>query len=107
MIWLEIKIWLVTVLSLERDALHIYAALAVQLTVAGVFRLRLDSLWPLVAVVAVEVANEAADLAYEQWPNRGDQWRGSIHDLLNTVAVPILVILVARVSARRARVRAQ
>lgn len=90
--------------ALDRDALHIYAAVAVQILTAAIFRIPLASYKPLFPLLAFELANETVDLAYEIWPadDRHLQWWAATHDLWNTFAIPILVMFVARhVGARR------
>lgn len=96
--WIEIKNGLVTVTSLEKDALHIYAGIGVQLVAAPWFRRRLASAWPLLLVFVAVLANEWYDLAYETWPpaERTRQWLESAKDILNTLAVPFLIYLLAR-----------
>jgi len=96
--WLEIKDWLVDVTMLEKDALHIYAALILQLVASCVFKRGLASPWPLLVVLVAELGNEAYDIFFEIWPPyaRERQWWMGIHDLVNTMAVPILLWTVAR-----------
>ena len=85
-------------LQLDRDALHIYAALGIVLLTAGVTRWRLDQWRVLLPLLVVALANEAADLLYDPWPDadRARQWGESMRDMLNTFAAPVLLLLVAR-----------
>lgn len=96
--WLDVKRALVTVTSLERDALHIYAALAIVLATAATTRWRLREWRVLVPLIVLEATNEAADLIYEIWPpaDRAMQYWASVHDFVNTMAVPVIVVLIAR-----------
>ena len=65
MIWLDLKTWLEAVTSLNRDALHIYAAIALQCACAIVFRRSLASPLLLLPLLVLELANEWADLRFE------------------------------------------
>lgn len=96
--WIAAKLWIVDVTGLEKDALHIYAGVGAQLVSALFFARRLASPWPLVAVLLLTLANEAYDLVFEVWPevDRGRQWRLGLHDFLNTLAMPLLLFVLAR-----------
>lgn len=96
--WLEIKRQIVEITALERDALHIYAGIALQLGAAWLLRWRLSEWRTLIPLLAAELLNEAADLYYEIWPtvDRGLQWSASLHDVFNTLAVPVLIVLIVR-----------
>jgi CHASE2 domain-containing sensor protein len=94
--WFHFKEWLESTSGLDMDALHVHAGVLVQLLVALLARRSLRSPWPWLAVLAAAAANEAYDLFYETWPNRDTQWAESVKDLLNTIALPTLLLLVAR-----------
>ncbi len=95
--WLDVKRDLVELTALDRDALHIYAAVAIQLATVWLMRLRLSDWRALIPLVVLELLNEFADLRYEIWPpaDRGMQWWASMHDIVNTFAVPVLLMFVA------------
>ncbi len=96
MLWLSLKSSLAD-LTVHKDALHIYAALVVQVAAALLTRRPLSSMIPWLAVFAAELANEALDLLFEKEPYI-HQWQvdGSIHDLLNTMVLPTVLLLLAR-----------
>ena len=94
--WLLFKTELVRATALSRDALHIYLGLFVQLTVALLLRRRLGDWLPWLAVFALAVGNEIADLWVEIWPQHAFQAASAIHDLVNTMILPTALLLFAR-----------
>ena len=56
--WFEFKNWLELSTGLDRDSLHIYAGVGVQLAMAFLLRRSLASPIPWLFVVAVALANE-------------------------------------------------
>lgn len=85
--------------GLERDALHIYAALIIQLGSAALLRRTLASPWPWLSVLAFAMANEWLDMSgdklIEQWEKEA-----ALHDLWNTMLLPTLLLLVVRFAPR-------
>jgi hypothetical protein len=85
--------------GLERDALHIYVALIIQLASAALLRRSLASPWPWLIVLAVALANEWLDIfrddLVEDWEKAG-----SLHDLWNTMLLPTLLLAAARFAPR-------
>jgi hypothetical protein len=81
--------------GLDRDALHIYVALIIQLASAALLRRTLASPWPWLIVLAFALANEWLDIfrddLVEDWEKAG-----SLHDLWNTMLLPTLLLLVSR-----------
>lgn len=101
--WLAWKLKIVELGGLDRDALHIYSAVIIQLATSWLLRWRLREWRTLLPLLLFELANEAVDLFYEVWPpaDRGLQWWASVHDVLNTLAMPVVLVLLARgISAR-------
>lgn len=88
--------------GLERDALHIYAAILLQIGSAALFRKSLASPLPWLIVLAFAFANEGLDIyrdgLFEAW-ERGT----SIHDLWNTMLVPTVLLLLVRLAPRLTR----
>jgi hypothetical protein len=93
--WIEFKDYLSQISDLDQDALHVYAAVLIQLAAAALFRRSLASIIPWLAVWAVLIVNEALDL----WLPREEigQWQvaGGIQDSWNTMALPTLLWLLA------------
>ena len=94
--WHEIKIWLEQASGLDMDALHVHAGIIGQLLAALVMRRPLRSPLPWLAVLAAVLINEVYDYRYEIWPNRDDQFAESVRDTWNTMAMPTLILLIAR-----------
>jgi hypothetical protein len=98
--WVEIKSFAAE-LSLTKDALHIYAALAIHVVACLVFRRSLASALPWMAVLTLELVNEGLDLLLEpeeyihEW-----QIKGSVHDVVNTMALPTILLLLVRHAPR-------
>ena len=96
--WLEVKRQLVELTALDRDALHIYFAVLIQSVTVWLTRWRYSDIMALIPLVALECLNEFADLRYEVWPpaDRGLQWSASVHDVINTLVIPVAIMLVVR-----------
>lgn len=93
--WTHFKDYLAQVTDLDQDALHIYAAVLIQLAAAVLLRRSLASVWPWLTVWAVLIVNEALDLFLPG--GRIGQWQivGTIQDSWNTMAIPTLLWLLA------------
>lgn len=94
--WSDLKQWLSLATGLDNDALHIYAALAIQLGVAWLFRQSLAHPVPWLAVLAALLVNEALDLYIPGGPIEQWQIDGGIQDLWNTMLLPTLLLFAAR-----------
>ena len=94
--WLSLKRQIAEV-TVEKDALHIYGAFLVQVLAAFVTRRSLASVIPWLAVLAAVGVNEGLDLLLEKEPYI-HQWQidGVVHDLVNTMILPTLLLLLAR-----------
>ena len=93
--WIQFKDYLSQVSDLDQDALHIYAAVLIQLAAAALLRKSLASIWPWLTVWAVLIVNEALDLWLPD--ERIGQWQvaGTVQDAWNTMAFPTLLWLLA------------
>lgn len=80
--------------GLGQDALHIYAALLIQILAAAVLRRGIGHPLPWLCVLAAELVNEWLDLRATPLGMR-DVW-ASVHDLWNTMLLPSLLLLIAR-----------
>ena len=85
--------------GLTKDALHLWFALLIQFGVAQVCRRRLASLWPVLAVIAAETANELFDYNH-YWLQGPDPMAGwlvdTVKDVLSTMAMPLVLFVLAR-----------
>src|SRR5687768_14023418 len=82
--------------GLTRDALHIHLGLAAMLLAALLFRRSLRSLLPWFVAFAACVLVEAADLRDDIASYGYLRWRHSVHDLVNSMIWPTVLLLVAR-----------
>lgn len=108
-----IKTTIIVATGLSRDALHIYLGLAVLLLAVALLRKPLRSFIPWGVVWVVSILGELLDMrddfvVYGYW-----RWDASVHDVLNSMFWPSVLMLLARYSmffstahyARRARKR--
>lgn len=90
------KLWMVGLLGLPRDALHISAGLAVFLGVATLFRLPLRDWRTIAAVLVMALAVEIWDLADSRAADESLRWDKSWHDVWVTMFWPLLLWALAR-----------
>lgn len=81
----------------EKDALHIYAALFIQIAAARLSRRSLGHVLPWLSVLGIELANEAIDIWRGGEP-RLMPWQvvSGAHDLINTMLMPSVLLLLCR-----------
>ncbi len=97
--WEQIKATIALWTELERDALHIYAAILLQIGSAALLRRTLASPLPWLVVLAAALSNEMLDAwrdgLVEPWERRA-----ALHDLWNTMLVPTVLALLVRFAPR-------
>lgn len=91
-----IKLAIVQATGLSKDALHIYVGLAVLLTAAVILRKPLRSIVPWLVVLAVVVSGELFDMRDDIASLGYWRWGASLHDVLNTLFWPSVLLLLAR-----------
>ena len=96
--WFEIKNWLELSTGLDRDSLHIYAGVGVQLCVAFVLRRSLASPIPWMFVAIAALANEYHDYCFVSGALKDSQtyFDGTVRDIWNTLLLPSLFLVIAR-----------
>lgn len=94
----SIKLAIVSTIELSKDALHIYVGLAVLLIAAVVLRKPLQSIVPWLLVLALAVIGELADMRDDILSLGYWRWGASVHDILNTLFWPSVLLLLARFS---------
>ena len=94
--WYQVKLFLERASGFSMDALHVIVGVLLQLAIAALFRTSVARLLPLLAVLALELVNEASDFRVEIWPQPGMQFGESAKDIILTMALPTLLFLVAR-----------
>jgi hypothetical protein len=97
--WEQVKSAIAIWTELERDALHIYAAILLQIVAAALLRRSLASPLPWLAVLAAALANESLDIrrdgVFEAWERAA-----ALHDLWNSMLVPTILLLLVRFAPR-------
>ncbi len=97
--WEAVKAAVALWTGLERDALHIYAAMLLQIGSAAVLRKSLASPVPWLVVLAFALLNEGLDIyrdrIFEDWEEGA-----ALHDLWNTMLAPTLLLLLVRFAPR-------
>ena len=96
--WFELKNWLELSTGLDRDSLHIYAGVGVQLAVAVILRRSLASPIPWLFAVCVALANEYHDYSFISVASSGAQqaYDEAVRDIWNTLLLPSVLWLIAR-----------
>ncbi|MBC7989521.1 MAG: hypothetical protein H7Y19_08065 [Luteimonas sp.] len=94
--WLSLKNEAARML-IEKDALHIYAALLIQVVAAKLSRRSLGHALPWLWVLALELINELLDLRRGMEPVvRPWQVVSGVHDIINTLLLPSVLLLLVR-----------
>ena len=94
--WNDAKTFVEHMIGFSHDALHVLVGVCLQLILAALFRMSARSIGPWLMVFALELANEWSDLYIEVWPQHAMQWGESAKDVLLTMALPTLLLIVAR-----------
>jgi hypothetical protein len=94
--WYQLKQLLEHSLGISMDALHVIIGVILQLAAALLMRRSIADWPPVLAVLAIELANEANDLRTERWPEPAMQYGEGIKDVLLTMFLPVLLLAVAR-----------
>ena len=95
----SVKIVVLDVLNLSKDAVHIYIGLTVFFLAVVLWKKgRIVSLC-LIPVTAAALAMEALDL-YDDWRSLGyPRWQASIHDIINTMLWPVVIVTLVKLRA--------
>ncbi len=94
--WLGLK-GVAATLLLEKDALHVYAAFAIQVAAALVMRKSLGHWGPWLMVLGFALINESLDMLLgEEASIKPWQVRGAAHDLVNTMVLPTALLILSR-----------
>ena len=94
--WYQVKLFVEHATGISMDALHILVGFAIFLLAAQLLKRSVDSLLPWLATLLLELGNEVHDLTIELWPDIGSQLGEGSKDIALTMALPTLVMLVAR-----------
>ncbi len=96
--WVELKHWMELITGLDRDSLHIYAGVGIQLTAALFCRRSLASPIPWLCVAAIALGNEYNDntLIPAAVIERQGYYDEAVRDIWNTLLLPSALLLIAR-----------
>ncbi|OYY67940.1 hypothetical protein [Sphingomonas sp. 28-63-12] len=92
----DMKLWLVGLTGLAKDALHIYVALSLFFGSALLFKWPLTSWRPWLVVLAAALLGEAWDIADLRVISVPLDLGGNWHDIWNTLFWPSMILLLAR-----------
>lgn len=91
-----IKLFLVSLTGLSKDALHVHVGLGTMFGAAMIFRREFRSLLPWLAVLVAALCGEMLDM-YDDLISPGYwRWEMSVHDIANTLFWPTIVMVLAR-----------
>jgi len=87
---------MMSLIGISKDALHVYVGLGVMLTAALVLKKPLRSPLPWLLALAAALAGELWD-GFDDLRALGRlRWDASLHDILNTIFWPTILLLLAR-----------
>ena len=93
--WYQFKLFVEHSSGVSMDALHMLVGFLLYLAAARLMRRSLRSPLPWLALLILELANEAYDFHIEIWPDFASQLGEGAKDLLLTMALPSLMSIVA------------
>ena len=99
----SIKITLVSVTSLSRDALHIYVGMALYLGASWLLRRSRHRWIPWAVVLVAASVGELLDARDDLAGRNFWRWEDSFHDLVNTLFWPTVIALLLRWTSLFAR----
>ncbi len=94
--WYQFKLFVVHASGISMDALHVLLGFFFFLLAAHLLRRSVASTLPWLALLFLELGNEALDITVERWPDLGSQLGEGAKDILLTMALPTLIMLIAR-----------
>lgn len=95
--WLyDFKLVAVDLSGLAKDALHIYVALIVYAASCVLFGWKTWQWRTLVPVLLVALANEANDILFNLEIEKDPYIWSSVHDMVNTMVLPVLLLALSR-----------
>lgn len=94
--WFDSKSSIETLSVVQDQAIHVFVGVLLQLLFAAILRRPISDLIPWMAVLALELANEWADVQFSTWPGTDARYYDSIVDLGVTMALPTILLIIAR-----------
>ena len=91
-----VKLFLVSLTGLSKDALHVHVGLGTMFGAAMIFRREFRSLLPWLVVLGAALCGEMLDM-YDDLISPGYwRWEMSVHDIANTLFWPTVLLVLAR-----------
>ena len=90
------KIHVLNAVDLSRDAIHIYVGITVLLLFVIIFQKGRFSVVSLIPVFVVAIIMEIFDLYDDSRTFGYVRWDASLHDVVNTVFWPVILVFVAK-----------
>jgi diacylglycerol kinase len=94
--WYQVKLFAEHASGASMDALHVLVGVVLLFLFALLFRTSVGRPLPLLAVLALELLNEANDFYVEQWPEPGMQFGEAAKDIVLTMLLPTLIFVAVR-----------
>lgn len=96
--WFDLKMAAERSITFHDDALHVLVGTLLQLFAAIVLRSSIGRVGPWLIVLILELMNEWSDFGHEIWPRHmlSAQIGESIKDVFLTMALPTVLLLIAR-----------
>ena len=94
--WYQFKLFLQHASGISLDALHILVGIVIFLLATQILKRSVASPIPWAVTLLLEIANEGHDMLIELWPDLGSQLGEAAKDLLLTMALPTLLMVIAR-----------
>ena len=94
--WYQVKLFIEHASGISMDALHVLVGFFLFVIAARLLRTGVASPRPWLALLLLELFNEAYDLHVERWPNLASQLGEGAKDILLTMVLPTLIMVVAR-----------
>ena len=92
----HVKVLIESTIPLSKDAIHIYIGFMCLVASMVLLRRPLTSYRVLVLGLIVSCAMEIFDLRYLYSRTGAVHWKPSLHDLVNTNFIPVLLVTLAR-----------
>ena len=89
-----LKIHIQSILPLSKDAIHVHLGLWVFFLWAILFKKPLKSFKTILPVLALSLVMEMLDLRDDFTAFGRFRWWASLHDIINTVFWPLLIVLI-------------
>ncbi len=92
----HLKLWLLPILGLPKDAVHIYIGFACLVVSVLLLRQPMSSARALILGVAFSVIMETLDLRDDYRALGTLRWTASLRDLVNTNTIPVALVMLAK-----------